>query len=135
MKYLFRAHFQDGSSLTQPRDDVSALAPGRKSAAFDLAERAKASTLVCLELVDGDEVVASVNQRTGLFLVGGVGFAAPGAPLPKGFAWVEGDPAHGPYYRTNRVHLNLAEGATAHEVAYVIGTKAQAGVRNFLEVS
>jgi hypothetical protein len=135
VKYLFRAYFEDGTQLDQPPDDSSAIDPQR-SASYDLRVRSQGDALAQLVLLArSGRAVASVHQKTGLFMISGLGFLMPGAPLPKGFAWVEGDPAQGSYYRTHRHHLNLVEGQTVHEVAFVIGTKAEAGVRNFLEVS
>lgn len=136
MKYLFRATFDDGTELEQLEDDSSMLAPGSKSSFYDVLETSKKKRLSSFDLITRpDTVVASVDHRTGLFTIPGVGFAVPGCALPPGFSWIEGDPDQGCYFRPTRVSINVDSGEElAREVRFAIGTKAQAGVRNFLEV-
>lgn len=70
LKYLFTAEYEDGSSYTQPEDDVSRLHKGDKDFTPSSFRDIDQDKLVRFSLSDGTDTYG-VDLRTGEFFVNG----------------------------------------------------------------
>ena len=111
LKYLFLAHFEDGSFIQQNQDDVSSLDPC-KSMFFDVLNHP--SPLVTFSLGD----ILSLDLRTGQFILAGSPFQVydPSKPVPTCRRLI--------YFRRHTHRMNAALEELSHEVEYHLGWQA-----------
>ncbi len=110
LKYLFKADFEDGSSILQTQDDVSSVDPTR-SAFFDVLTHE--SKLTEFHLVNEDRSVsASLTLVTGEFSLNGARFYLDHAGIPDGTYRLV-------YFRRHK-HMSGTEGQS-HEVSFFLG--------------
>jgi hypothetical protein len=123
LSYFFTAVFNDGSTIHQTADDISATDPAR-SQFFDVAQRIDDVRVFALTNANGD--VIAVDLHTGLFASNGLVFAA-------------GDPRIQPpqdteyrliYFRRHTHRFNAQLEELDHEVEYVIGWQATVNGEN-----
>jgi hypothetical protein len=81
MKYLFKAHFKDGSVFQQPKDDHSTLDPS-KSSFYDVLQRADQLAVLGLSSEQTPNTFV-VSLLDGHFEINGVSFmAGPSVEFP-----------------------------------------------------
>ncbi|HEY4359389.1 MAG TPA: hypothetical protein VGN17_00370 [Bryobacteraceae bacterium] len=83
LKYLFEAHFKDGSVIQQTQGDVSATDP-TKSAFYDVLQRQDDLKAFGL-FSDESPNTYAVSLETGVFEINGIPFAVqdPSRPVPE----------------------------------------------------
>ena len=104
LRYLFVAHYVDGTCFRQPADDTSRVNP-RKSAYFDVRH----ADLIRFELLGrGQRLV--VNLETGDFMIDGR-IVKPGCAVAERRRLV--------YFR--RHTHTVCDGEVVHRISYVLG--------------
>jgi hypothetical protein len=113
LKYLFSAHFKDGSVIRQTLEDVSNVDP-KKSAFFDVLQRI--DDLVWFSLENG-LTRYSVNLEDGRFAVESLPIEAQPSeqPMPEGGKYKL------IYWRDHKHVFNQEWAEKSHEVAYRFG--------------
>ena len=109
LKYIFTAHFSDGTKLEQPVDDSSVLLPGEKSSFYDVLQREE--DLIAFEL-NGEGHSYGVSLSDGHFVIDGVPFLMCENKVEK-LKLI--------YFRHHTHHFNSGNEETAHEVVYRLG--------------
>lgn len=116
LKYLFTAHFEDGSSIVQTPEDKSIIEPETRSAFYDVVNHH--SRVEWFELQDETGNRVAVDLIDGHFEVNGNSF------------WIGEEPSSNDtkelvFYRRHRQHFTLGLDEVAHEIRYYVGWKTE----------
>lgn len=112
MKYLFEAHFSDGSIIAQTPDDASELDPIR-STYYDVVQRL--DDVVLFGLYDNDHKYV-VDLRDGHFEIDGVPFSAQPVSAPT---ILEGGKFKLLYFRDHQQEITIRDGEPTPGVHYI----------------
>jgi hypothetical protein len=119
MKYLFEAHFSDGSVISQTPDDISTIDPTLRSTFYDVAQRL--DDVVLFGLYDNDHKYV-VDLRDGHFEIDGVPFSAQPVSAPT---ILEGGKFKLLYFRDHQQEITIsADGertAGSHYISFRFG--------------
>ena len=124
LKYVFRATFKDGSTVHQTSADQSAHVEG-KNAFYDVLQRIPD---VQVFSIVGEEIIASVDLRTGLFTLNGFTFQATDPSIPN---LKEATEFRLIYFKRHRHHFSQDGSEAAHEIEYHIGWQTTIGGKNY----
>lgn len=122
LKYLFEAHFSDGTVIRQSPEDVSTTSPG-KSAFYDVQQRL--GDVVNFVLTDGTNRFL-VDLRDGHFESNAIRFF----PLDPETRIPDGTTFRLIYFRRHKVDFNIGYEEIGHAVKYYFGWQATIDGRN-----
>ena len=129
LKYLFDVQFDDGSSYTQNREDVSVIEPEKRSCFFDVQRQIESGKKVeWFTLSDGDTFYA-VNLKDGRFNVNGKEFFMHEERDLEDFRII--------FFRQHTHNFNAGQ-ELSHEIVYRMGwqiTKDGKNIQRVMEIN